>query len=238
MISQGFWGNLVCISSNPQVICEPSSVDRAVELWWLVACRFSFLGSIRSCLLFSAVAGFLYGLWTHRAWRRENVSNSFGGKHSVSRGIDSGTTTVGVQTVLEGPVFSAFHETGPAAVCVRSGRNPKQENIEIGEFGAGRPDVGGRWPRREALGQKKGPRGSRPEDPHTERLRHDPAGVRQLCRNLGHRRALRDLQDVRRAELRSNPTPRRDHGRREKRCIRHVWCKHKYLKIFPALRFG
>ena len=150
MISQGFWGNLVCISSNPQVICEPSSVDRAVELWWLVACRFSFLGSIRSCLLFSVVAGISYGLWTHRAWRRENVSNSFGGKHSVSRGIDSGTTTVGVQTVLEGPVFSAFHETGPAAVCVRSGRNPKQENIEIGEFGAGRPDVGGRWPRREA----------------------------------------------------------------------------------------
>ena len=27
--------------------------------------------------------------------------------------------------------------------------------MEIGEFGVGRPDFGGRWPRGEALGQKK-----------------------------------------------------------------------------------
>ena len=29
-------------------------------------------------------------------------------------------------------------------------------HMEIGEFGVGRPDFGGRWPRGEALGQKKG----------------------------------------------------------------------------------
>ena len=34
-------------------------------------------------------------------------------------------------------------------------RNPKAENKEICEFGAGRPDFGGRWPRGEALGPKK-----------------------------------------------------------------------------------
>ena len=28
--------------------------------------------------------------------------------------------------------------------------------MEIGEFGVGRPDFGGRWPRGEALGKKKG----------------------------------------------------------------------------------
>ena len=32
-------------------------------------------------------------------------------------------------------------------------RNTKKK--EIGEFGVGRPDFGGRWPRGEALGQKK-----------------------------------------------------------------------------------
>ena len=41
------------------------------------------------------------------------------------------------------------------AAYVRSGRNPKQEHIEIGEFGAGPPDFGERWPRGEALGQQK-----------------------------------------------------------------------------------
>ena len=40
------------------------------------------------------------------------------------------------------------------AVHVRSGRHPKQENDEIGGFGVGRPDFGGRWPRG-ALGKRK-----------------------------------------------------------------------------------
>ena len=121
MISQVFYLEIWCVSHPPpQVICEPSTVDLALELWWLLACRFSSSGFIRSCLLFAAVAGFSYGLWTHRAWRQENVSDSAGCKYSVSRGIYSGTTTVGVQTVLEGPVSPAFHETGPAGVVRKS----------------------------------------------------------------------------------------------------------------------
>ena len=37
--------------------------------------------------------------------------------------------------------------------------------MEIGEFGVGRPDFGGRWPRGEALGQKKKGYGARPALP-------------------------------------------------------------------------
>ena len=35
--------------------------------------------------------------------------------------------------------------------------------MEIGEFGVGRPDSGGRWPRGEALGKKKSVTGGRSE---------------------------------------------------------------------------
>ena len=34
-------------------------------------------------------------------------------------------------------------------------RNPVHAHMEIGEFGVGRPDFGGRWPRGEALGKKE-----------------------------------------------------------------------------------
>ena len=40
---------------------------------------------------------------------------------------------------LLGPAFS---ETGLRADQVRSGRNPKHEEVEIGGFGVGRPDFG------------------------------------------------------------------------------------------------
>ena len=44
---------------------------------------------------------------------------------------------------------------------VHTRRNPIHAHMEIGEFGVGRPDFGGRWPRGEALGKKKAVRSTK-----------------------------------------------------------------------------
>ena len=58
--------------------------------------------------------------------------------------------------ILLGTLFAPpLKKPGYGTHKVHTRRNPLLAHMEIGEFGVGRPDFGGRWPRGEALGKKK-----------------------------------------------------------------------------------
>ena len=65
--------------------------------------------------------------------------------------------------------------------------------MEIGEFGVGRPDFGGRWPRGEALGKKKKGDGARSREERAPRSSVKPPLPDELvCRTAPAPKANRE----------------------------------------------